>query len=228
LPRIANFDDLDPLRQTSGISLAFVSGSEPIPAGTRLVIIPGSKSTVADLAALRANGWDIDLFAHVRRGGRVLGLCGGYQMLGRKIQDPDGLEGKPGSIPGLGLLDVETTLVPDKTLRRVAGTHIATGAPIAGYEIHLGETSGADTSRPFAMADGQPDGAVSRSGLVEGTYLHGCFAADQFRQAYLSRLGLPPGEFAYEALVETTLDELARHLETHLDLDRILSLASPA
>lgn len=228
LPRIANFDDLDPLRQTSGISLAFVSGSEPIPAGTRLVIIPGSKSTVADLAALRANGWDIDLFAHVRRGGRVLGLCGGYQMLGRKIQDPDGLEGKPGSIPGLGLLDVETTLVPDKTLRRVAGTHIATGAPIAGYEIHLGETSGPDTSRPFAMADGQPDGAVSRSGLVEGTYLHGCFAADQFRQAYLSRLGLPPGEFAYEALVETTLDELARHLETHLDLDRILSLASPA
>ncbi|MCB1380499.1 MAG: cobyric acid synthase [Alphaproteobacteria bacterium] len=227
LPRIANFDDLDPLRMEPGVSVCFVQPGEAIPARSRLVIIPGSKSTIADLAALRAEGWDIDLAAHVRRGGLVLGLCGGYQMLGRRIHDPAGLEGSAGSAPGLGLLDVTTTLAPDKTLTRVTGHHVASGTPLSGYEIHLGQTFGPDCKRPFAMIGTAPDGAVSASGQVMGTYLHGCFASDDFRRAFLAALGAPASRLRFDDLVERTLDDLALHLETHLDVDRILSLAEP-
>lgn len=225
LPRIANFDDLDPLRLEPGVTLHFVQPGEPIPADSRLVIIPGSKSTVSDLAALRSEGWDIDLLAHVRRGGLVLGLCGGYQMLGRTISDPQGLEGDAGSMPGLGLLDTETVLLPDKTLTRTSGTHAATGAPISGYEIHLGRTTGPDCARPFALLDGRPDGAISPSGLVMGSYLHGCFSNDEFRSKFLRSLGIQASDLRFEEAVERTLDGLARHLEAHLDLDRLLQLA---
>jgi adenosylcobyric acid synthase len=225
LPRIANFDDLDALQQESSVSLAFLHPGHPIPASARLVIIPGSKSTMADLSALRKEEWDIDLKAHVRRGGKVLGLCGGYQMLGRRIHDPLGLEGPAQSVDGLGLLDVETTLTPEKILREAAGTHCVSGTCIRGYEIHLGETTGPDTERPFAVIGGKPHGATSPSGLVEGTYLHGCFASDAFRSAYLSRLGLETSGLVYEQVIEETLEHLADHLETHLDLDRILELA---
>ena len=225
LPRIANFDDLDPLRLEPGVTLGFVQPGEPIPADTRLVIIPGSKSTVADLAALRREGWDIDLLAHVRRGGLVLGLCGGYQMLGRTISDPQGLEGTPGSVPGLGLLDVETTLLADKTLTRTGGVHVASGARLEGYEIHLGRTDGPDCARPFAMLEGRPDGAASPTGQVMGSYLHGCFGSDAFRAKFLQSLGFVASSLRFEETVERTLDGLARHLEAHLDLDRILSLA---
>jgi adenosylcobyric acid synthase len=225
LPRIANFDDLDALQQEPSVTLTFLHPGQPIPASARLVVIPGSKSTIGDLSALRNEGWDIDLKAHVRRGGKVLGLCGGYQMLGRHIHDPLGIEGPAASVDGLGLLDVETTLTPDKTLREVTGTHLASGACINGYEIHLGETAGPDTARPFANLGGRPDGATSPSGLVEGTYLHGCFTSDTFRSAYLANLGLEASGLAYEQTIEETLDRLADHLETHLDLDRILELA---
>ena len=225
LPRIANFDDLDPLRLEPGVTLTFVQPGEPIPADSRLVIIPGSKSTVSDLAALRAEGWDIDLKAHVRRGGLVLGLCGGYQMLGHSVADPQGLEGAPGTVPGLGLLDVATTLLPDKTLRRVAATHVASGAALEGYEIHLGRTEGADCARPFAMLEGRPDGAMSASGQVMGSYLHGCFSSDNFRAKFLVSLGIKASELRFENTVETTLDQLAAHLEANLDLDLIWSLA---
>jgi adenosylcobyric acid synthase len=227
LPRIANFDDLDPLRQEPGLRLHFVHPGTPIPADSRLVIIPGSKSTVSDLEALRREGWDIDLHAHVRRGGLVLGLCGGYQMLGNWVHDPEGLEGKAGSVAGLGLLDVETWLLPDKTLTRATGTHLTSGTPVAGYEIHLGRTEGPDCGRPFAMIDGRPDGARSASGQVQGTYLHGCFASDDFRSAYLSGLGAAASDLRFEERIETTLDSLATHLEQYLDLDRLLSLAGP-
>ena len=189
------------------------------------MIIPGSKSTVADLAALRREGWDIDLLAHVRRGGLVLGLCGGYQMLGRTISDPQGLEGTPGSVPGLGLLDVETTLLADKTLTRTGGVHVASGARLEGYEIHLGRTDGPDCARPFAMLEGRPDGAASTTGQVMGSYLHGCFGSDAFRAKFLQSLGFAASSLRFEETVERTLDGLARHLEAHLDLDRILSLA---
>jgi adenosylcobyric acid synthase len=227
LPRIANFDDLDPLRLEPGVTVTMIQPGEPIPGDSRLVIIPGSKSTIADLAALRREGWDIDLQAHVRRGGFVLGLCGGYQMLGRTIADPDGLEGPPGTVASLGLLDVDTTLLPDKTLTRVEATHAATGTAIAGYEIHLGRTAGADCARPFALIGAMPDGAVSASGRVMGTYLHGCFAADGFRRAFLAGMGALTSALAFDDVIERTLDDLAVHLETHLDLDRILALAAP-
>ena len=210
---------------TSFFPLAYLCAGEAIPGDTRLVIIPGTKSTIADLAALRREGWDIDIQAHRRRGGHVLGLCGGYQMLGRAIHDPQGLEGPPGSSDGLGLLDVETTLSPDKTLTRVSGTHRSTGAAIAGYEIHLGRTAGPDCARPFATLGTSPDGATSPSGLIAGTYLHGCFAGDGFRSAFLASLGAMAGSLRFEHLVESTLDGLAAHLEAHLDLDRILALA---
>ena len=225
LPRIANFDDLDPLRLEPGVTLTFVQPGEAIPGDSRLVIIPGSKSTVSDLAALRKEGWDIDLLAHVRRGGLVLGLCGGYQMLGRLVSDPLGLEGTPGSTPGLGLLDVETTLLADKTLTRVSGTHGPSGAALEGYEIHLGKTTGVDCARPFAVLEGRPDGAISPTGQVMGSYLHGCFGSDAFRAKFLTSLGIQASELRFEETVERTLDALAAHLETNLDLDLILSLA---
>ena len=225
LPRIANFDDLDPLRLEPGVTLTFVQPGEAIPGDSRLVIIPGSKSTVSDLAALRKEGWDIDLLAHVRRGGLVLGLCGGYQMLGRLVSDPLGLEGTPGSTPGLGLLDVETTLLADKTLTRVSGTHGPSGAALEGYEIHLGKTTGVDCARPFAVLEGRPDGAISPTGQVMGSYLHGCFGSDAFRTKFLISLGIQASELRFEETVERTLDALAAHLEANLDLDLILSLA---
>ncbi len=225
LPRIANFDDLDPLRLEPGVSLRFLDLGQAIPGDTDLVIIPGSKSTMADLAAVRATGWDIDLLAHVRRGGRVLGLCGGYQMLGHTIHDPEGLEGTAGSIEGLGLLDIETTLLADKTLTLVTARHLASGQEIAGYEIHLGASQGADCLRPFARIGSTDDGATSPDGLVSGTYIHGCFASDGFRRAYLKNLGADSSDLAFDSLIEKTLDELAIHLEEHLDLDLMLELA---
>ena len=225
LPRIANFDDLDPLRQEAGVALQFLNPGQPIPGDASLVIIPGSKSTIADLAALRAAGWDIDLLAHHRRGGRVLGLCGGFQMLGKMIHDPQGLEGKPASLPGLGLLDVETTLLPDKTTTATEAIHTLSGQFISAYEIHLGETKGPDSARPFAQTANGPEGAISHDGLVTGTYLHGCFSADGFRHAWLKSLGAAASAFAYEQAIEQTLDALAAHLEKHLDVDAILKLA---
>jgi adenosylcobyric acid synthase len=225
LPRIANFDDLDPLRLEANIQVQFLSIIDPIPGDCALVIIPGSKSTMADLKALRQAGWDIDLKAHIRRGGRVLGLCGGYQMLGGLIHDPDGLEGPKGSVEGLGLLDVETTLLADKTVTETDAMHALSGQLITAYEIHLGTTTGPDCTRLFAQTANGPEGATSLDGLVTGTYLHGCFAADGFRQAFLKSLGAPPSDLAFNHLIEKTLDDLASHLESHLDLDKILDLA---
>ena len=221
LSRIANFDDLDPLAAEPGVNLIMVRPGEAIPGDSGLVIVPGSKSTRGDLAFLRAQGWDIDLAAHVRRGGHVLGICGGYQMLGAWVHDPDGHDGDPGSTRGLGLLEVETRMVPDKRLTRVQGR--ALGQPVEGYEIHMGRVQGPDCARPLAHIP-EPEGATSADGRVTGTHLHGLFAGDAFRAAWLARLGAPstPG---YGAGVEAVLDRLAAHLETHLDLDRLFALA---
>jgi adenosylcobyric acid synthase len=225
LSRIANFDDLDPLGQSPGVSVEMVAPGRALPGDTDLVILPGTKSTRGDLAHLRAQGWDIDLRAHVRRGGRVLGLCGGYQLLGRRIADPAGIEGDPGASDGLGLLDVETEMLPEKRVTRVAGRHIATGQPVAGYEIHIGRTTGPDTARPVLEIDGRPDGATSPDGLVAGTYVHGLFASDAFRAAWLAALGAPAAPWSYGGTVDRTLDRLAGHLAEHLDLDAILDIA---
>ncbi len=225
LPRIANFDDLDPLLATPGAAVHFIAEGKPIPASSRLVIIPGSKSTIADLRALKRSGWDIDIKAHYRRGGHVLGLCGGYQMLGTAINDPTGLEGTPASETGLGLLAVETALAPNKTTVENKGVHVASGTALQGYEIHLGRTTGPDCARPFAQLRNGPDGATSPDGHVSGTYLHGCFASDAFRTAYLKSIGLESEKFDHEKSIDDTLDQLAAHLATHLDVERLLKLA---
>lgn len=225
--RIANFDDLDPLRLEPSVRLTLVRPGEAIPGDAGLVLLPGSKTTIADLAFLRAQGWDIDILAHVRRGGRVLGLCGGYQMLGRAVRDPDGVEGG-GAALGLGLLDVETVLAGTKSLHRVSGTHCASGAPLAGYEMHMGRTGGPDCDRPFARVgegEGEGEGATSADGRVAGTYLHGLFGSDAFRAAFLAGLGASSAGLAYEAGVEDTLDALAGHLEEHCDLDLLWRIA---
>jgi adenosylcobyric acid synthase len=227
LPRIANFDDLDRLKLEPGVTLEIVQPGRPLPRNADLIIIPGSKSTIGDLEALRSQGWDVDLMAHHRHGGAVLGLCGGYQMLGKMIHDPQGLEGRPGSAPGLALLDIETTLLPGKTLTRVEARHVASGQVVEGYEIHLGNTSGPDCARPFTLINGTPDGAQSLDSRVMGTYIHGLFASDAFRTHFLAALGAQGSALAFEATIDQTLDELAQHLERHLDIDRLLGFASP-
>jgi adenosylcobyric acid synthase len=223
-PRIANFDDFDPLRLDDNVELAFVRPGEPLPGDADLAILPGSKSTIADLAALRDAGWEVDLKAHLRRGGHVLGICGGYQMLGRRVADPSGIEGPPASVEGLGLLDVETVLEGDKILVETAGETVADGVPFKGYEMHIGRTTG--TKRPLLrLADGRSDGAVDESGRVAGCYIHGLLADYRQRQHWLQRLGARGSAFDYEAEIEVTLDKLADHIEAHLDCDRLLALA---
>ena len=225
LPHVANFDDLDPLEAEPAVDLVRVKPGAALPGDAALVILPGSKATIADMAALRAAGLHIDIAAHVRRGGRVLGLCGGYQMLGRGIADPAGHEGPPGATDGLALLDVKTVLSDDKRLTPARGT-TADGAPFAGYEMHMGTTDGPDRARPFARhADGTQDGAVSANGRVMGTYIHGLFADDRQRAAWLALLGAGAAAVAYDGLIEDTLDRLAAHLAAHIDLERLLALA---
>ena len=225
LSRIANFDDLDPLRLEPGVSVVMVRPGEALPGDADLVVLAGSKSTRADLAFLRRQGWDIDLLAHWRRGGLVMGICGGYQMLGRSIADPDGIEGAPGKSDGLGLLDVDTVMTARKTLTRVNARDIVSDRALSGYEIHIGETEGADRARPLFTVAGRPEGAQSADGRVLGTYLHGIFSSDEYRQSFLSRLGAKVGGFSYDAAVDHTLDELAAHIERHLDLDGLLAVA---
>ncbi len=226
LGRIANFDDLDPLVNEPGVTVEIIRPGRPLPGDADLVLIPGSKSTIADLADFRAQGWDIDLAAHVRRGGHVLGLCGGYQMLGREIIDEAGIEGAPARVPGLGLLDVVTQMTPVKNLALTQATYRPTGAAVAGYEIHMGETDGPDRARAFLALDGRDEGAASPDGRVRGTYLHGLFSSDAFRAAYLAELGGAASGQGHEAGLEAVLDRLAAHLEAHLDLDALLDIAA--
>ena len=225
LPCISNFDDLDPLLAEPGVQVLMVQPGQPLPV-CELVLLPGSKATVADLLAFRAAGWDGDLVAHRRRGGRVLGVCGGYQMLGTRIEDPGGIEGPAGAVPGLALLDVATVLTGEKRLSEAAGTACADGVPFRGYEMHIGCTFGPAASAPLLRhTDGRPDGACSGDGLVQGTYVHGLFTDDGQRGAWLRRLGADPAGHSHEASVEAALDALAAHLEAYVDVDRLLSLA---
>ena len=225
LSRIANFDDFDPLRAEPDVELRFVPPGRPLPGDADLVILPGTKATLADLAFLRAQGWDIDLAGHVRRGGRVLGVCGGYQMLGRRIADPDGVEGPPGEAAGLCLLDIETVLTADKLLRPVAGA-LRRGAAFRGYEIHVGRTTGPGLAAPFlSFADGGGDGAVSPDERIGGCYVHGLFAAASARAALLAELGATASIGDYDAVVDAALDEIAEILATAFDIAGLSRLA---
>ncbi len=225
LSRIANFDDLDPLKLETSVRLVMVPPGKPLPGTADLIILPGTKATIADMQFFRAQGWDIDLAAHMRRGGHVLGICGGYQMLGRTIRDPDCLEGGQTECAGLGLLDIETEIGAAKEVRTVSARHIDSGHLVAAYEIHMGRTTGPDCARGGFALDGAREGASSPDGRVTGTYMHGLFSSDAFRGAWLARFGQGRSTFAYEPMVEETLDALAAHLEQHLDLDAILAIA---
>ncbi|AJE45976.1 adenosylcobyric acid synthase (glutamine-hydrolysing) [Celeribacter indicus] len=226
LSRIANFDDLDPLAAEPEVRVEIVEPGRALPGDADLVLLPGSKSTIGDLAFLRAQGWDIDLMAHVRRGGHVLGICGGYQMLGRWIDDPDGIEGHAGRHAGLGLLDVTTVMQGDKRLAEVEATDRASGTAVTAYEIHIGRTEGPDCARAWLTVEGRPEGAGSADGRVRGCYLHGLFASDTFRAAWLGQFGLAHGVTAFEDGVDAALEALADHVEAHLDLETLLGLAA--
>lgn len=226
LPGIANFDDLDPFYLESEVRVVMVKSGETLPAEAALVILPGSKTTIAGLAAFRREGWDIDLLAHLRRRGHVFGLCGGYQMLGKAIRDPAGVEGPAGEAQGLGLLDIDTELSSDKTLARVQGAGAQNGVPFTGYEMHVGRSFGPDCARPvLRFADGRSDGATSADGLVSGSYVHGLFAGAAQRSALLARLGGKGSGVSYDESLDAALDAVASHLETHIDPDRLLTLA---
>ena len=224
LARIANFDDFDPLAQEPGVKLTMVPPGHPIPASAALVILPGTKATIADLKFLRAQDWDIDIAAHVRRGGRVLGICGGYQMLGQTIADPEGLEGPPETVTGLGLLPVNTVMHANKTVREVRGTRIAGGCAFTGYEIHCGVTTG-DAAPLLRMADGRAEGAVSPDGRIAGCYVHGLFNLAEQRPGWI---GAASAGLDQDVVVDAALDQLAADLERHVSVDRLLAIAGAA
>lgn len=226
LPHIANFDDFDPLRLEPQVELVFIHPGQPLPLDAALIILPGSKATIADLEFFRAQGWDIDLHAHVRRGGRVLGICAGYQMLGHLVLDPQRIEGNLQSTRGLGLLDLTTTMTPDKQLRAVTGADVATGASIDGYEMHLGVSTGPATARPMIRLDnGITDGAVSVDGRISGCHVHGLFNDAAFRTTFLASLGAQSAGESYSQRVEQTLDEIAATLDETLSIDALSEIA---
>ncbi|MFK7792923.1 MAG: cobyric acid synthase [Devosiaceae bacterium] len=224
LGRIANFEDLDPLRMEPNVDLRIIEPGTPLPANADCIILPGSKATIADLKAFKAEGWDIDLAAHVRRGGTVVGLCGGYQMLGQVVADTNGVEGPPEVVDGLALLPVKTVLAGDKTTRFAKGTDQLTDTPVEGYEIHIGETTGIPEGQHMLALETGPDGAIARNGQIMGTYLHGVFASDTFRAAFLKRLG-GTSSVRYQRQVEEALDGLADHLERHMNIEGMLAIA---
>ncbi|MDA0223248.1 MAG: cobyric acid synthase [Proteobacteria bacterium] len=225
LSRIANFDDLDPLKLEPSVSVQIVEPGQTLPVDANLVLIPGTKSTIADLAFFRAQGWDIDLAGHIRRGGNVLGICGGFQMLGREIDDPQGIEGAPEKVAGLGHLDIVTIMHPEKHLANVNAEYLLTGQMLTGYEIHIGKTTGPDCNRPMLEVNERPAGAQSENGRVQGCYLHGMFASDGFRKSFLSNLGIKASRMLYSVEIDQTLNSLAAHLEGCLDLDMLLDIA---
>ena len=229
LSRIANFDDLDPLRAEKNVTIVFVPPGHSIPLDADVVILPGTKSTIADLNFVRDQGWDHDIIALARSGVRILGICGGYQLLGNTVADPLGIEGIPDSVEGLGLLDVSTTMAEEKSVRQVRGHCARSKIPVYGYEIHIGTTKGADTTRSLFNLDGVDDGATSANGLVEGTYLHGLFASDAFRSSWLDsiRAGVS-SDTNYEAQLDRDIDALASQLEVSLDIDALLDDAQLA
>ncbi len=225
LERMANFDDLDPLANEDDVTVEIIPPGRALPGDANLILLPGSKSTIGDLAYLRAQGWDIDILAHHRRGGHVMGLCGGYQMLGKTIDDPEGVDGYRGKVAGLGLLDIHTVMAGEKHVTLTSATTRQGHLAVNGYEIHMGRTSGADCANYWlTMPDGRNEGAISADGRVYGSYLHGLFTSDAFRASFLHGLGAKSHD-AYDQTVETTLDALAEHLEEHMDLDQLLELA---
>ena len=226
MPVISNYDDFDPLIAEPDVDLQIISPGDALPGDTDLIILPGSKTTIADLADLRRQGWEVDIAAHLRRGGSVLGICAGYQMLGTYIDDPDKIESEITSIEGLAHLNVHTELGGDKSLIEVTADSALDCGIFKGYEMHIGTTAGPDCGQPFAEIDGKDIGAVSENGKVMGCYLHGLFADDDFRHAFLSRLkDREISSVAYDLEVEHALDAVATAFEEALDIEGMLDAA---
>lgn len=224
LPRLSNHTDFDPLNLHPQINLRFINAEDRIPAAD-LIIIPGSKSVHADLAWLRQHGWEKAINKHVRYGGRVLGICGGFQILGKVIHDPLAIESETASTTGLGLLDIETTLEKHKQLFNVTGTLLADGSEVSGYEIHAGITTGPGLGRPFAQLDKRTDGAISEDNHVIGTYLHGLFENSETLHSLLGWAGLNDIEHEdYHQRREDDINRLAVAIEQHLDMSFINKL----
>jgi len=228
LARISNHTDLDPLRLHPQVEVCWVRPGQAIPPAD-LIILPGSKSTRGDLRRLREQGWDTAIQRHLRYGGKLIGICGGFQMLGRWVHDPPGLEGDPGSSRGLGFLDFETMLEPEKQLHRVEGQLTLSKAFVTGYEIHAGVSVGPALNHPaIHLTDGRPDGARSGDGQILGTYLHGLFDAAPARDALLRWAGLAVRETPdYRQLREDGINRLADAIEAHLDLRLLKTLPCP-
>lgn len=227
LSRIANFDDLDPLRAEPEVTVVFVPPGTAIPLDADAVVIPGTKSTVGDMRFLNEQGWHHDIIAIARRGGRILGVCGGYQLLGKVIHDPDGVDGEACSVAGIGLLNVETYMYGKKHTQAVFGLCVRSELAVSGYEIHMGRTSGSDSLRPMFKLNNKPDGAISADGRIEGTYVHGVFSSDSYRTWWLE--SLKPGissQLQYEASIEQELDTLADGLEEALDVEALFNEAA--
>lgn len=226
LPHIANFDDFDPLQQEPTVDLVYVRPGQPLPLDAHLIVIPGSKTTISDLAFIRSCGWEHDLHAYVRRGGRLLGICAGYQMLGSAIHDPLCIEGSQQSIAGLGLLDIVTIMEPRKVLREVAGIEMQTGARIHGYEMHLGSCSGSNGRPMVHFDDGAYDGAFSADGRIGGCHVHGLFHSTAYRAALLASLGAQSSRADHSTQVHAALDEIATTLEEVLDVDALMRIGN--
>lgn len=225
LPRIANFDDLDPLKAEPGIDVIFCPPNTPLPQGADLIILPGSKSTISDLRFLKKQGWDIDIKAHVRAGGALLGICAGYQMLGNKIIDADGVEGKPSEEAGLRLLDMETIFSHTKKTETILADVPLFGCSVEGYEIHAGQSKLGSGLVPFMSSEGRTIGVKSMDRAIYGTYMHGLFENGSFRQKFMASLGAVSSDEAFGPKVEAALDKLADALEEHLNLDALLDAA---
>lgn len=216
-PSFSNHTDFDPLQLHPGVRVSFAKTPDGL-AGADLIVLPGSKSVRSDLVRLKAQGWEGFIRRHLRYGGKLLGICGGFQMLGQRIDDPHGLEGPPGSCAGLGLLDMETVLQPEKCLRQTTGTFYGQATPVAGYEIHMGVSTGAALSRPLFTLDGIHDGAVSADGLVAGSYLHGLFDLPEACNALLTWAGCRQTQAVdFNALREAGIERLADCLAAHCD-----------
>jgi adenosylcobyric acid synthase len=223
-PRIANYDDIDPLLNDPAVDVDFLHPGTAIPGDADLVILPGSKATLADLKALKAQRWDVDLYAHANRGGAILGICGGYQMLGNTIADPLGIEGPPQTCTGLGLLNVHTTMAAEKTLCAIT-LQTRDGHTVQGYEMHMGETTGADRNHHWfeGTTPSAPNEGISLPHRpIMGTYVHGLLHNDAFRTAFLQHLAPTyVAQLRQDQTTDTVLDDLAAHLETHMDLDAL-------
>ncbi|MEP3247387.1 MAG: cobyric acid synthase [Sneathiella sp.] len=226
LPRISNFDDLDPLIAEPAVAVHMIKPGHPLPSGMDLIILPGSKATLADMNFLVQQGWDIDIKSHIRQGGSVFGICGGFQILGTDLFDPEGFEGPERAVKGLGLLDFKTTLTGSKKLLEESGREYLTNATLTGYHMHLGRCEGPAMNSPFATLSSGPDGVLSANRKIMGTYLHGVFASDNFRNNLINRFNNSIEVLEdFETSVENTLDALAAHLENHLDLNSMLEVS---